>query len=329
MVHSVALIGLGRIGMLYDIELPESGYVLSHARAFALHPEFELVSAVDPVAANRERFTERYKVPAFPSVFELLSHCSPDVVVVASPTHTHLTIIEEVVRYSHPKAILCEKPLAYSSGDAEAIVQRCYDMGVKLFVNYFRRADPAVTEVKARIECGRIASPFKTVVWYSKGLLHNGSHFLDLLTFWFGPPMALKIIDAGRDVGEHDAEPDFWVEFANGTAIFCSAKEENYSHYTVEIVSSNGRLRYEQGGRTVWQAAGAHPTLEKYRQLQKPEEEVKNDMNRYQYHVVEQLSLALRKTPHTLCTGDSGLTYIQSLETLLKERERSKEKWKS
>ena len=48
MVHSVAIVGLGGIGMLYDLKLPEAEYVQSHVRAFFLHPDFEIVGAVDP-----------------------------------------------------------------------------------------------------------------------------------------------------------------------------------------------------------------------------------------------------------------------------------------
>lgn len=320
MIHSVAIVGLGGIGMLYDFKLPEAEYVQSHVRAFFLHPDFEIVGVVDIKAKLRDQFSGKYKVAAFSSVDELGLQCSPDVVVVASPTNTHRAVIEQVLQHCKPDLILCEKPLAYSTEHAQAIVQQCHEQGVQLFVNYIRRADPGVMEVKARLTSGQIASPFKAVVWYSKGLLHNGSHFLDLMTFWFGPVKAMAIINSGRDVGEQDGEPDFRVEFEMGEAIFCSSKEENFSHYTIEVVAQNGRLRYEQGGVIEWQAAGPHPTLDNYRQLQAEAETIANYMSHYQYLVADQLSLALRKSTHTLCTGDSGLMNIQTLVALLKYR---------
>ncbi len=320
MAHSVAIVGLGGIGMLYDFKLAEEEYVQSHARAFSLHPDFEIVGAVDIEAKLRDQFSGKYKVAAFSSVAELGLQCAPDVVVVASPTNTHRAVIEQVLQYCKPNLILCEKPLAYSTEHAQAIVQQCHEQGVQLFVNYIRRADPGVMEVKTRLTSGQIASPFKAIVWYSKGLLHNGSHFLDLMTFWFGPVKAMAIINPGRDVGEQDAEPDFRVEFETGEAIFCSSKEENFSHYTIEVVAQNGRLRYEQGGVIEWQVAGPHPTLDNYRQLQAGAETIANDMSHYQYRVADQLSLALKKSTHTLCTGDSGLMNIQTLVTLLKDR---------
>lgn len=318
MVKSVALIGLGGIGMLYDLKLPNS--VLSHARAFSKHPDFKLIGAVDPEEALREKFSENYNALAFSTIVELLVHYSPDVVVVASPTHTHLTIIDELLQHFKPQLILCEKPLAYCADDAQAIVKLCHVNGVKLFVNYMRRADPGVIDVKRRLLSGDIALPFKAIIWYSKGLLHNGSHFLDLMIFWFGPVQSMKLIATGRSLVEQDAEPDFLVEFEHGTVIFCSANEENFSHYTVEVVANNGRLRYEQGGAVNWQVAVKHPILDNYRQLQSTTEIINNDMSRYQYHVADQLSNVLSGQPHTLCAGDVGAAAIKCLETLLKQR---------
>lgn len=325
MTYSVALIGLGGIGMRYDSKLPDTDYVFSHARAFALHPDFTLLGAADPSADSRKQFTATYKTAAYATVPELLSHGVVDVVSVASPTHTHLEVVRTIFRHCRPKLILCEKPLAYDSVEADEIVSLCREQGVLLFVNYIRRADPGVIDVKARLDDGRIGLPFKAVVWYSKGLLHNGSHFLDLLTFWFGPARTWRIITPGDSRGEQDAEPDFRLGFDAGTAIFCAAKEENFSHYTVEIVAQNGRLRYEQGGAIVWQLADVHPTLDNYRQLQSPGEEIRNDMNRYQYHVATQISQVLRNKAHTLCDGAAGTSAIRLLETLLLERLNNKE----
>lgn len=306
--------------MLYDFKLAEAEYVQSHARAFFLHPDFEIVGAVDIESKLRDQFSGKYKVAAVSSVAELGLQCSPDVVVVATPTNTHRAVIEMVLQHCKPNLILCEKPLAYSTEHAQAIVQHCREQGVQLFVNYIRRADSGVLGVKARLTSGQIALPFKAVVWYSKGLIHNGSHFLDLMTFWFGPVKAMAIINSGRNVGEQDAEPDFRVEFEAGEAIFCSLKEENFSHYTIEIFAQNGRLRYEQGGVIEWQIAGPHPTLDNHRKLQTGIEKITNDMSHYQYRVADQLSLALKKSTHTLCTGDSGLMNIQTLVALLKDR---------
>jgi len=310
--------------MIYDQHLPADDFVLSHARAFYLHPNFELVGAVDPDSILRDLFSKTYSLPAHPTLEEALGYTKPDVIVVASPTHTHSQIVDKILANYRPRAILCEKPLANDSGAARAIANICLDNQVPLYVNFIRRADPGVREIKARLESGQIVVPFKAIVWYSKGLVHNGSHFADLLSFWFGPILATKIITGGRPWADHDAEPDFQITFGGGSAIFCAAREENFSHYTVEVVAVNGRLRYEQGGAITWQAAVPHATLAGYLQLQPQPETIKDDMNHYQYQVVEQLERALKGAAHTLCTGACAAENHAWLQSLINEQTDSK-----
>jgi predicted dehydrogenase len=323
MTYSVAIIGLGKIGWLFDKNLPVDAYAMSHVRAFTQHQEFTLVAVSDPSLPLRDEFFRAYQIPTFASVNELLTHVKADIVVVATPTSTHAEIINQILTHSHPRAILCEKPLSYDSNTARLIVQACANKQVALYVNYIRRADPGVREIKQRINSGQLLLPFKSIVWYSKGLLHNGSHFADLLTYWFGPVQSVSLIHPGRlladNLADNDAEPDFQMTFEHGSALFCAAQEENYSHYTVEIVATNGRLRYEQRGEISWQAAAAHQTLPDYRQLQPQAEIIPNDMNRYQYWVTEQLSQALSNAPNSLCNGTDAAKTTELLETLVKE----------
>ncbi len=303
MSWTVAIVGLGKIGMLYDRHLPATTHALTHARAFSCHRDFRLVAAVDPAPALRSDFERAFEVPAYGSIADVPAEVKADVVVVASPTETHAGVVEAFLARQMPCAILCEKPLAYGIDAARAMEERCRSAGVPLYVNFIRRADPGVLEVRSRLETGQIAMPFKAVAWYSKGLLHNGAHFVDLFSFWFGQILDIKLVKPGRRVGDQDAEPDLHLEFPRGSALLCAAREEDYSHYTVEIVAANGRLRYEQGGEILWQAAVPHPVLSGYRRLDATPEVIPNDMNRYQYRIAEQLSLALQGRKHSLCAG--------------------------
>src|SRR6185437_9793679 len=103
--------------------------------------------------------------------------------------------------------VLCEKPLAQDPVVAKEMLAACEARGISLFVNYMRRADPAVAAVKAMIESGAIETPLKGTVWYSKGLIHNGSHFVDLVRHWLGPIGSVQLLRAGRRWEERDPEP--------------------------------------------------------------------------------------------------------------------------
>ena len=320
MVFSAAIVGLGNIGMEYDFDLPRETYALSHARAFEMHGGFRLLGGVDSTPIQRSRFCERYHCPAFSSVACLLRELAPDVIAVATPTETHLQVVTEIFLNGSPKAIICEKPLSHTTADAQRIADLCAKNGTVLFVNYMRRAEPGVRKVKELISASMIRMPFKAVVWYSKGAIHSGSHFLDLLIFWFGHVREMQLISRGRACEFSDAEPDFLVSFDCGTAVFLAADEDCFSHYTVEVVAANGRLRYDTGGVIVWQESVISPLDCRKRVLGSTVDHIVGDMNRYQHHVADALYRGISDGHSELCDAATGVETIRLLEGLLNSR---------
>ncbi|SDH62333.1 Gfo/Idh/MocA family protein [Propionivibrio dicarboxylicus] len=316
MSFGVVIIGLGQIGMTSDIGLDPEQYIWSHARAFFAHPAFSLLAGVDPSPTSRAAFEEAYRRPSYATAAEALSAHRPDIVVIAVPTVNHLQALQETLAASRPMAVLCEKPLSYRFDEAVAMTDTCRQANVRLFVNYVRRADPAVREIKQRLNSGQIAQPLKGVVWYSKGLFNNGSHFFDLMQYWLGEMRTYEIVNSGRLLG-NDPEPDFMAVFGGGQIQFLSAREEDYSHYTIELVSPSGRLRYDQGGsKVVWQSAIASPESPAYKVLDSAEDEIRNDLNRAQWNIADQMANALCGNKSDICSGDEALSTIQHLTSI-------------
>jgi predicted dehydrogenase len=312
----VLIIGLGQIGMASDLSLDDKDYVYTHARAFEQHPAFTLLGGVDACPQRRAEFSARYSRPAFASVLEGLAACRPEVVVIAVPTDAHAAVLQEVLAVGAPRAVLCEKPLAYELAVAQTMVASCAQTNCQLFVNYVRRTDPAVREIKFRLETGQIATPVKGAVWYTKGLFHNGSHFFDLMQYWLGAMQSFRVVESGRCWGE-DPEPDVAIVFGTSLVHFIAAREENYSHYTAELVSPSGRLRYDLGGeRVIWQQAVASVSSPGYTVLDPQEQPLANALSRIQWHVADQLAAALRGTPVALCGGDEALRTIECLTSI-------------
>ena len=318
MALSALVVGLGKVGMGYDLHLDPDMYILTHSRAFQRHPDFQLVGGVDPDLARRRLFEEHYGTPAYADVASAVKSIQPDVVAIASPTAEHHASVRAVLGAGCPVAILCEKPLSYQHGEACEIVDATAKQGCKLFVNYMRRSDRGVVEVKRRLSEGLIDSPVKGVAWYSKGLFNNGSHFLNLLQYWLGDVTDFRILEPGRLWGALDPEPDVAVFFQLGVVFFLAAREEDYSHYTVELVAGNGRLRYEQGGeRIFWQGTAKDATCEGYTILNPVGEAIDTDFARVQWQVVDQLAQALHGRQAKICSGDEAL---QTLEILAEIR---------
>jgi predicted dehydrogenase len=317
-LNTVLIVGLGQIGMGYDLHLDPATYIYSHARAFSRHPHFRLMGSVDPDVQRRQMFGETYHAPAFPDVEAALDVLHPDVVVLAVPTPQHGSTLQRVLRRSRPQIVLCEKPLSYDVAEAREMVETCAAVGVRLYVNYIRRSDPGAIEIKRRIQCGELGAPMKGVVWYSKGFLHNGSHYFNLLEYWLGAMRSGAILNDGRAWTADDQEPDIRVEFERGEAVFLAAWEEAFSHYTAELISPEGRLRYERGGSLIeWQSTIPNPEVPGGRTLAAASERIESGMDRYQWQVTDQLAKILDDNPGHLCTGTEALATLTSMSRIM------------
>ena len=318
MTVSALIVGLGQIGMGYDLHLDPTAHIYSHARAFSQNPRFRLVGGVDPDGERRQTFTHTFGSPAYAELDTALERHQPDLVIIAVPTRFHGQILQRVIERSPSRVILCEKPLSYDLQEARSMVQACAARDVMLCVNYMRRSDPGAIEIKRRIMEEEFGSPIKGVAWYSKGFFHNGSHFFNLLEFWLGPMRDSMLLNRGRLWDDTDPEPDVQVTFERGNVVFLAAWEEAFSHYTIELLSPSGRLRYDRGGELIqWQPAHPDPHFQGYTVLSAEPEKIGSGMDQYQRHVAEQLARALDGQDAQLCSGADALRTLDSMKQVL------------
>lgn len=318
MTRKVLVVGLGQIGMGYDINSPPTERIATLSRAFAEHGDFELVGGVDIDPERRQLFRLHYGRPAFPSVKAAINETLPSIVVIAVPTNAHYQVFSQVMEIGAPKAILCEKPLSYDLAEAEDMVSRASNSGVMLYTNYMRRCDQAVIEVHRRLADKEIAGPIKGVCWYSKGLFNNGSHYLNLFQYWLGDVVSFQIINAGRLWDACDPEPDIRIEFQLGEVYFHAAREEDFSYHSVELIAANGRLRYECGNM-LWQPSTPDKDNSGYVVLSQGAERITSDAPRLQWAVANQMSRHLSGGEASICTGLQGLSTIQVLTRIKKK----------
>lgn len=315
------IVGLGQIGMGYDLEQDGSTYILTHARAISLHPSFKLVGAVDPVEELRGKFEKYYKCPAYKSIDKAMLDLEPQIIIVAVPTNMHLSVIENVLSFKSTKVILCEKPLSHDLNDANKIVYACQDKSVKLFVNYIRRSDPGVKKIKNRFDRDEIISPVEGVVWYSKGFLHNGSHFFNLLEYWLGQYEGATLINHNDSIERKDVDVNAKVYFSKGNINFIPLTEKNISYYSVEIYSSSGRLYWGQSDEILWQSAETKPSYNRHlNELSNMIEIIPTEMNKYQWNVFNELALALTDRTNVLCDGEVALETLESMYQVFKRK---------
>ncbi len=317
MLAKCLIVGLGQIGLSYDLKIDPTIGIYSHARAFELHEAFELVGGVDTSPTPRLLFENHYQKPSYSNLTTALKQTEPDVVVIATPANKHNELLDTTLSCRSVKVVICEKPFGIDPKKARDYLKQCDDANIRLFVNYVRRSDPGAIEVKRRIDSGVIAAPLKGSAWYSKGLLNNGSHLINLLQFWLGPVQKTQLIEHGRVYDEYDSDIDVQVQFEHGTVSLQSVWEEFYSHGAIELLSPSGRLRYEQNGETIfWQSVVGDPHFLGQKMLNHEAELINNTMHHYQWSVTDQLANAIHRKSHHLCTGAEALNTLEVINAI-------------
>jgi predicted dehydrogenase len=142
MTFDVMIVGLGQIGMGYDLNLDSRKYIYSHASAFNSHKGFNIVGGVDVDNKLGKIFKNIYISPFYSDIKIALQQTNPDIIVIAVSTNLHYQVLKDIVKYSKTKLVLCEKPLSYCAREARSMQKICHAHNIKLFVNYMRISLP-------------------------------------------------------------------------------------------------------------------------------------------------------------------------------------------
>jgi predicted dehydrogenase len=126
----------------------------SYARALATSPSTRLVGVHDPDAALGHSVADDVRAPYVAVAEDLVASPEVEAVVVCSPTALHRRDVELAAR--HGRHVLCEKPLATTVEDGEAMVRGTAAAGVQLHTAFVSRLLPAVRRVKAAVGTGDI-----------------------------------------------------------------------------------------------------------------------------------------------------------------------------
>ena len=114
----------------------------SHARAYHAMPEFDVIGVVSRRPATRETLSrELGGVPDFDDYFTALTATTPDVVSINTYPDTHAPFAMAAIEAGCH--VFCEKPIATTLADAEAVVHAAGARAVKMVVGYILRVHPA------------------------------------------------------------------------------------------------------------------------------------------------------------------------------------------
>ncbi len=198
----VAVIGAGMAGR---------AHLAGYRAATAIHgvglPEVRFVAVGDVNAAVGKETADRFGYQRAESSWQAIAEAPDiDVVSVVVANSLHREIVEGLLAAG--KHVLCEKPLAPSIEDAEAMVAAARASDRVTATGFTFRRSPAINAIRAQLESGGIGrplhldghywcdygcDPMAPMSWRYKGgpgsgaLADIGAHLVDLAEFLCGP----------------------------------------------------------------------------------------------------------------------------------------------
>ncbi len=300
-MYNVLIVGMGGISFFYDKKL-SSKFCYTHYRAFKKNKNFKIVGCVEKNITRAKYLQKNTKVNIYKSFKLIPKKIKIDIIVIATPTKDHLISIQNSVKFFKPKIILCEKPLALNMKKAKKIVFLCKQNKIKLFVNFIRISDPGVIKIKKIIKNLKIK---KITAWYTKDFIHNGSHIVSLLQFWFGKILKINKISKSY---LSNAKDDYVINFKNQTAYVLQGFAEDFEYFSIEMIGRHGRIRYDFGGEKISLNRKIKDVILKNNFiLDKKHKIIKNDFIKYQSNVVQQLKNYLDGKKYFLCDDKLGI----------------------
>jgi UDP-N-acetyl-2-amino-2-deoxyglucuronate dehydrogenase len=250
-----AVVGQGHIGK-------------RHAEMIRRHPEAELIAVCDILSkeqAGLSDITEKY----YHSVNEMLvAHPEIDVVNIATPNGLHAE--HSLLALEHQKHIVCEKPMALTKQDCEAIIFKALQMHKQVFCVMQNRYSPPSEWIKKIVEektLGDIYMVQLNCYWnrddryYKKGnwkgsqqldggtLFTQFSHFIDIMYWLFGD---IKNIQARFNDFTHAHSTEFEdsgfvnFEFINGgmgSINYSTAVWDTNLESSITVIGSKGSVK--------------------------------------------------------------------------------------
>jgi UDP-N-acetyl-2-amino-2-deoxyglucuronate dehydrogenase len=218
-----AIIGCGRIAQRHAEHISNIG---------------KLVAVCDVVPERVYQLAARYEAVAYTTLDQLLhDNHELDVIAICTPNglHASQSIQCLVAGYN----VICEKPMAISSDDCEAMIDAAARAGKHLFTVKQNRFNPPVVAVKEAIDSGKLGKIFSVQLscfwnrdkdyysdsWHGSKDLDGGtlftqfSHFIDLLYWMVGDVKTVLPLTANfnhQEVIEFEDTGVVAVEFANG-----------------------------------------------------------------------------------------------------------------
>ncbi|RDC62006.1 Gfo/Idh/MocA family protein [Adhaeribacter pallidiroseus] len=324
---SFAVLGYGHIGK-------------QHVAWIQQHPAATLTAMVEPDTRLAAEIKNHLKVPCFNSQEELLATgLSVEVVCVCAPNYLHAPLT--ILALQNNCHVLCEKPLALTTQQAEAMQRTAAKMGKFIFCVVQNRYSRPARWIKDLVDQNLLGQMYKVQVtgywnrdaryyqgssWRGKIATDGGplftqfSHFVDTLYWWLGEmePVQAQFFNFNHTyTTEFEDTGEVWLKSTNGVRCSLHYSTAAYGQNldsSIIILAEKGSIK--MSGQYLEQVTACNPiNLQLF--LPKPAE--CDSSNNHQL-VLENVIQTLRGNSEPTATAEDGLAVVKIIENIYKLR---------
>jgi len=250
------IIGLGRIGWNY------------HAKEISCHSEYDLIAVSDQDKDKLAEARKKYNCSCFDNHRQMIKESNLDVVVIASPTHTHFQMAMNLLEAGIH--VIIEKPMAMNYQEAFKIFELAEKNNCLITVFQPRRLAAYFQQILTIIEKNVIGDIFwvqlahfdycrrndwQSLSKYGGGMLRNyGSHFIDQLLQLIGYDIINTYCYANKYISLGDADDIVKIVLQTETNKLGEITINQASlikPYELYIWGNKGSIKYSDGQITI------------------------------------------------------------------------------
>ncbi|MCR5477079.1 MAG: Gfo/Idh/MocA family oxidoreductase [Lachnospiraceae bacterium] len=325
-MYKAAVLGLGRIGLLYEAE-PQRPHPSTHVAAYEMSEGFELVCGIDGDPSKEALLKDAAPRAAyFPSLEEAMAAGALkdiDVVSICTPPDTHLPLVRRLLQAGTSRILFCEKPLTEDTGEAKELLRAVTESGVTLIPNISRRWNTGLRRVTELLRSGEIGELQKIHVRYTRGIRNTGSHLFDLLHMWTGSPIAW-VETLGETPTSAEPEPTLSFAFAleNGVTGYAEGVDDRqYYLFDIDLYCSRGKVEMRcSGDEILVYGTGPHHLFQGFGELRLQSHETGLLQDACMGNAVENIRRILGGTDTAYCELSDAIYPLYVAEALERSR---------
>ena len=218
-----------------------------HIEGYRSHPGCEVVALCDLDENRLSAMSDEFRIPGkYRDTRAMFAEAKLDVVSICTPNSLHRPLAEEA--FAAGCHVLCEKPIATSAADGEAMIDAAETAGKRLGINFSFRFTAQAAALKARVDAGDLGEIYygRTLWLRRRGVPGWGGWFGQKKMAGGGPLIDLGVHRLDLALWLMDYPEPAWVLGQTWNALTGDAIADSGNKFDVEDFAA-GTIRFKTG----------------------------------------------------------------------------------